>query len=94
MNTKTYTLYILECENGSYYTGYTTNLKRRFKEHCEGSSKSKYTRAFPPKRIAQHWEFSCTLSTILKLEHTVKSLKREQKKSLIDKPDILVPFDE
>lgn len=89
MNKKSYTLYILECQNGHYYTGYTTDLKRRYQEHCQGTSKSKYTRAFPPKIIAQQWTFTCTRSAILSLEHKVKTRSHKQKQQLINAPDTL-----
>jgi len=34
-----YYVYILECKNDRYYTGYTTDLERRYQEHVEGSPK-------------------------------------------------------
>ena len=36
-------VYILECEDGSYYTGWTNDLNRRFAMHCKGKG-AKYTR--------------------------------------------------
>ena len=53
---KTYYVYILLCKNGSYYTGYTTDIKRRYKEHLKGTAKSKYTRSFKVKNLAQCWQ--------------------------------------
>ncbi|MCF6768431.1 GIY-YIG nuclease family protein [Thiotrichales bacterium 19S11-10] len=47
---KKYYVYILECREGRLYTGYTTDLDRRFKEHCSGIA-SKFTRSFPPEKI-------------------------------------------
>jgi len=90
MMQKVYILYILECQDGRLYTGYTTDLKRRYLEHVAGSHKSKFTRGNPPKKIAQSWQFSCTLSAILKLEYYVKSLTRAQKLDLIIAPEKLV----
>ena len=43
-------LYLLECENGSYYAGITTDLERRFAEHVFGIG-ARYTRAHPPRRV-------------------------------------------
>lgn len=80
---KTYFLYILECNNGSLYTGYTTDLERRYAEHVAGSSKCKYTRAHPPRRLAASWEFECELSFILRLEAFVKKLTRREKELLV-----------
>jgi len=84
-----YFLYILECSNGSYYTGYTNDINRRYQEHQDGSPKCKYTRSFPPKRIAACWEMDCTLSEVLKLEFHVKSLSKQKKHELIQTPDNL-----
>ena len=52
MNEIYYWVYILNCENGAFYTGYTTDLIRRYHEHLEGSSK--YTRSFKPLNTDFH----------------------------------------
>ena len=46
-------VYILQCNDGRYYTGYTTDLKRRLKEHQNGSG-GKFTRSFGAKKILYH----------------------------------------
>jgi len=84
-----YYIYILECENGSYYTGYTTDLERRYAEHCQGSTKCKYTRAFPPKRIAVSWQLELELGMVLSLECILKKLTRHEKELLINEPALL-----
>ena len=76
-----YFVYMLECVNGSYYTGYTTDIKRRYQEHLQGTAKCKYTRSFPPKRIAANWEVE-SISAALKLESHIKSLTKKQKINL------------
>jgi putative endonuclease len=75
-------VYILECSNQSYYTGYTTDLERRYQEHCQGSPKCKYTRAFKPIRIAGSWCFE-DKSAALKFECAVKKLSRAKKEALL-----------
>ena len=80
---KKYFLYMIECQNKSFYTGYTTDLERRYAEHVAGSSKCKYTRAHPPRRIAASWEFECELSFVLQLEAFIKKLSRREKEVLI-----------
>ena len=85
----TYYVYILECTNGAFYTGYTTDIKRRYAEHCAGSKKCKYTRAFPPTRIAASWKFDANLSLALRVEAFLKKLSRAEKQLLIEKPDLL-----
>ena len=46
----TWVLYLLECDNGTYYAGITTDLDRRFAQHVFGIG-ARYTRANPPKRV-------------------------------------------
>jgi len=81
-------VYILHCKNNSYYTGYTTDLKRRYQAHCDGSA-SKYTRSFKPIGIAQHWEFK-SKSTAMKAESLIKKLNRRKKEELIANPSFLL----
>ena len=81
----TYFIYILECSNGAYYTGYTTDINRRYQEHCEGTLKCKYTRSFPPKRIAACWKITSDLSLALKVENEIKRLPKSKKMDLINK---------
>ena len=45
-----YFVYILECEDNTLYTGITTDVERRFKEHSEGKGGT-YTRAKKVKKI-------------------------------------------
>ena len=82
-------IYILECSNGSYYTGYTTDLERRYQEHVDGSSKCKFTRSFPPKKISASWKFKGDLSYALKIERFIKSLSKTKKRELINSPNLL-----
>lgn len=86
---KKYFLYILECNNGSFYTGYTTDLERRYAEHVSGSHKCKYTRAYPPRCLAASWEFECELSFILRLEACIKKLSRREKEVLLTNTQLL-----
>jgi len=86
---KTYYLYILECVNHSYYIGYTTDLQRRYQAHSEGRA-AKYTRSFPPLRIAASWSIECTLSEIFQTESYLKKHTRATKSTWVDNPDSLV----
>lgn len=79
---KTHWVYIILCANGSYYTGYTTDLERRTQEHLAGSPKSKYTRAFKALKVVQSWKFK-DRSTALKMEAQIKKLNRAEKELLI-----------
>ena len=78
-----YYVYIIECMNGSYYTGYTTDIQRRYQEHLQGSKKCKYTRSFPPKELAAYWCIEDDLSCALAFERHIKKLSKSQKKIII-----------
>ena len=81
-----YWLYILECENGSYYTGYTKNLAKRYEQHLNGRANAKYTRSFKPKRIAQCWKLYDSIGIVLKVERFIKTQSRKIKTELIQNP--------
>ena len=85
-NAKPYWVYILECENGALYTGYTNDLTKRYKAHCKGTA-SKYTRSFKPLKIAQFWQVA-EKKTALQVEHRIKQLTRAQKDALIADPSL------
>ncbi|OGO94088.1 MAG: hypothetical protein A3F41_04880 [Coxiella sp. RIFCSPHIGHO2_12_FULL_44_14] len=87
-----YYLYLLECQNNAYYTGYTSNIERRYQEHVAGSLKCKYTRSFPPKRLAVCWKMELPLSEILKIECKIKRLSKQKKIELINHPHRLAYF--
>ena len=95
-----YYVYILQCENGSYYTGYTTNLTRRYQEHQNGTTKCKYTRSFKPVKIAQSWSAFDNKTEALAIERFIKRLSKPAKSDLILNPDHLTtlfqcqPFNE
>jgi len=82
-------VYILLCANGNYYTGYTTDLQRRYQEHLAGTAKCKYTRSFKPVKLARCWEVTEGKSLALKIERYIKKLSREEKEKLIAKPALL-----
>ena len=74
-------LYILECYDGSFYTGVTTDIDRRLREHQEGTA-SRYTRTRRPVVLAYREECG-TRSRSLARECAVKSLSRRRKEELI-----------
>jgi putative endonuclease len=83
---KTYFVYMLECKNGSFYTGYTVDIKKRYQKHLAGTA-CKYTRSFPPKRIAACWELkSDSASEAMKIEAAIKKLSSTNKKNLVNNP--------
>ena len=74
--------YILLCQDGTLYTGYTTDVERRFKEHQSGEG-AKYTRSHPPKRVVYTRAFA-TRSEAMKHEYAIKQLSRNNKIRLIE----------
>ena len=82
-------VYILLCENGAYYTGYTTHLERRFQQHLQGTAKCKFTQSFKHIKIAQHWKIYGDKSMAMKIEKYIKTLKKSEKEHIILYPDVL-----
>ena len=77
---KNYT-YILECGDGSLYTGWTNNLDRRVKAHSEGKG-GKYTRSRLPVKLIYHEEFA-TKEEAMRREYEIKHMTREEKLNVI-----------
>src|SRR3990167_6989584 len=90
MSAVVYWIYILHCNNNSYYTGYTTDMTRRYQEHVKGTAKCKYTRSFKPVRVAQCWQVAVSKSTAMRIEKFIKKLSKKEKEVLILKPDRLL----
>jgi len=74
-------VYILRCADGSLYTGITTDLDRRCKQHNAGTA-SRYTRSRLPVELV-YQEARDSQSKALKRELEIKALTRQQKESLI-----------
>ncbi|NMW84197.1 GIY-YIG nuclease family protein [Peptoniphilus sp. AGMB00490] len=74
-------VYILKCGDGSLYTGYTTDLKKRLKAHNDGIA-SKYTASHLPVKMVFSEE-CIDKSDALKKEYFIKTLTRENKIKLI-----------
>jgi len=72
--------YILECADGTYYTGWTTDPPRREKQHNLGRG-ARYTRARRPVRII-YVEEQPDRTTAMQRERAIKKLSRDQKMKL------------
>lgn len=77
-----HTVYVLECADGTYYTGYTTDLDRRVEEHNEEQA-AKYTRGRTPVEVI-HVETYDSRGAALSREHEIKSLTRVEKERLVE----------
>lgn len=78
-----YFVYLLECKDGTVYTGITTDIKRRLEEHKNGIG-SRYTRSRKVKRIL-YTEKHKDRSSASKRESEIKRMPRKQKLKLIQK---------
>ncbi len=79
-----YHLYILKCSDNTLYTGITTNLSRRIKEHNSSKLGAKYTRNRQPVKLVYSEKFN-NRSQASKEEMRIKKLSREEKLDLIYK---------
>ena len=76
-------LYVLECSDGSFYTGITTNLDRRLKKHNSGKA-SKYTRSRLPVCLRGQTRVGIDRGQALSLESSFKKLKRKDKEKYVE----------
>ena len=80
-------VYILECSDGSLYTGWTNDLEKRLKAHNRGTA-SKYTRTRLPVRLV-YFEEAESKSAALQREAALKKLSRARKLALIEQSLVL-----
>ena len=81
-------LYVLQCADNTYYTGTTTDTKRRLEEHNSSSRGAKYTKARRPVKLIYFSEHE-DRSSAQKSEYRFKQLTRKQKEEIINKVKIL-----
>ncbi|MBU4199642.1 MAG: GIY-YIG nuclease family protein [Verrucomicrobia bacterium] len=82
--------YIIECRDGSFYTGITNNLSERMIEHNTGTGSS-WTRIRRPLRLC-YAERHPDKSFARKREIEIKGWRREKKKALLNAPCNLIVF--
>lgn len=75
-------VYILRCQNGNLYTGWTNNLSKRLEMH-NSKKGAKYTKAFGPCTLV-YYEIYATKEEAMKREYEIKHLTRKQKEMLIN----------
>ena len=74
-------VYVLRCRTGELYTGCTTDLERRVKEHDSGKG-GKFTRSRRPVTVI-YKEESENRSEALRREHVIKKMRRKEKLALV-----------
>lgn len=73
--------YILQCSDGTLYTGYAVDVNKRLEAHNKGKG-AKYTRGRTPVLLVYYEEFE-TQKAALQREHQIKKLDRVDKIKLI-----------
>lgn len=77
-----YYVYILLCEDGSYYTGYSNNPAHRFVEHLRGRG-ARYTRMHRPRSMVYLQRHRTRRAAIIR-ERRIKALTHDAKRRLIE----------
>ena len=79
--------YIVECKDGTLYTGWTNNLEKRIADHNNGRG-AKYTRARNPVTLVYYETFEVKKEA-MKSEYAIKHLSRKEKEKLIEQFSML-----
>lgn len=73
--------YIVKCSDGTFYTGWTTNVEKRIEVHNAGKG-AKYTKPRRPVELVYHEEFQ-TKEEAMRREYEIKRMTRRKKEQLI-----------
>ncbi len=89
-----YFVYVIECEDGSFYKGFTEDLPRRWKEHQNGHG-ADWTRQHKPKQV-YYWEECASLESAIAREKYLKSGSGREwfKQEVVDNPSAWLPASE
>lgn len=85
METSKHYFYVLECQDHSYYAGYTNNLEHRVKVHNQGKG-AKYTRGRTPVELVYYETFE-TKTEAMQAEYRFKQLTRRDKQKWMTKEE-------
>ncbi len=77
-------IYLLECADGTFYTGITTDPQRRLHEHNETAKGARYTRARRPVVLA-YQEPAASRAEAARREYAIRTLPRAAKQALAAK---------
>jgi len=81
-----YYVYMLLCEGGSYYTGYTKDVESRFKQHKKGIG-ARYTRIHKPMKVVYVEKISSRKEAVRR-ERTIKLLNHKKKQRLVKRLNV------
>ncbi len=79
-----YYVYVLLCDDGTFYTGYAKNIKSRLKQHMKGIG-AKYTRTHTPSKLVYLEQFM-SRAEAMKREQEIKNYSRARKEELVNGP--------
>lgn len=74
-------VYLIECRDGSLYTGITTDVNARYQAHRSGKG-ARYTRSHPPVALLG-WQAHPDRSAALRAEYQIKQLNPAQKRQFL-----------
>ena len=80
-----YYVYVILCDDGSFYTGYTKNVKSRLRLHINGKG-ARYTRMHKPKKLVYAEQFE-SRAEAMRREKRLKKLGHQQKRELVKLQD-------
>ncbi len=89
--TLNYFVYIVKCSDSTLYTGYTSNLEQRIKQHNSGSQGAKYTKTRRPVKLV-FVEIYQSQREAIRREIAIKKRSREEKLNLIKLSPIKPPI--
>ena len=75
-------VYLIECRDGSLYTGIATDVERRYAEHVAGKG-ARYTRSHPPLRLLARFDYP-DRAAALRAEYAIKQLTASRKRALCE----------
>lgn len=73
--------YIVQCKDGTFYTGWTNNLEKRIDAHNSGNG-AKYTKTRRPVTLVYYEAFE-TKQEAMQREYAIKQMKRSEKEELV-----------
>ncbi|MBV8074470.1 MAG: GIY-YIG nuclease family protein [Candidatus Eremiobacteraeota bacterium] len=80
---RTYYVYMLRCFDGSFYTGVTNDVDRRFAEHCLGINRDCYTYLRRPLQLVYAGEFEW-IDEAIAFEKKLKSWSHRKKRAFAE----------
>ena len=93
ISTNHWCVYIIESSDQRYYTGISTDIKRRWQEHLAGKKGAKFFSGRKPVQLL-YLESGHSRSTASKREAAIKKLSRAEKEVLISSADKPAPLPE